>query len=223
MNIIKSLQAGILSKTYDYKGQSFFAVSLLWGFQLDSGEPVLEYKLWAAIAEMLGKNEMFDAAMPKPHGEALVHGSFFAPEGKPVLSGTVSFSLDTIHKELSVFGDRFWTRTLGTAVSVRGPEPFTEMPVGYANAFGGDGYKINPVGKGFGEIQNENGRLFPLPNIEYPDQLILSPRDRPAPASLSRVDMMWKQRFSKAGTYDKKYIDERMPGLPDDIDWSFFN
>lgn len=204
-------------------GQSFFAVSLLWGFQLDSGEPVLEYKLWAAIAEMLGKNEMFDAAMPKPHGEALVHGSFFAPEGKPVLSGTVSFSFDTIQKELSVFGARFWTKSMGMALSVQGPEPFTEMPIDYANAFGGDGYKTNPVGKGFGDTEDQNGRVSPLPNIEYPDQLIHSPKDRPEPASFSRVDMMWKQRFSKSGTYDKKYIRERMPGLPDDIDWSFFN
>ncbi len=223
MNIIKSLHSGILSKTYDFMGQSFFAVSLLWGFQLDSGEPVLEYKLWAAIADMLGKNEMFDAAMPKPHGEALVHGSFFAPEGKPVLSGTVSFSFDTIQKELSVFGDRSWTKSMGMALSVQGPEPFTEMPIDYANAFGGDGYKNNPVGKGFGDIEDPNGRVSPLPNIEYPDQLIHSPKDRPEPASFSRVDMMWKQRFSKSGTYDKKYIRERMPGLPDDIDWSFFN
>ncbi len=219
MNIIKSMQAGILHRSYEYQGKCFFTASLLWGFQMDSGEPVMEYKLWAAISEKLGKNEMFDAAMPKTCGEVLAFGSFFSPGAKPVLRGSVSISIAAVHKELSVFGNRYWKKTPG----IKGPEPFTEMPVSYTNAFGGEGYDKNPAGKGFAPVETEEGKFHPLPNIEYPNQMIVYPGDRPEPAAFSRLDIMCLQRFAKAGTYNKKYIRERMPGLPDDIDWEYFN
>jgi uncharacterized protein YjbI with pentapeptide repeats len=35
--------------------------------------------------------------------------------------------------------------------------------------------------------------------------------------------MTWSQRYTKCGTYNKKWYRERFPGLADDIDWSFFN
>jgi len=213
----------MLSRTYSFQGKSFFPVSLLWGFRLDSGEPVPEYKLWTTIADALGKSEIFDAGMPKVKGEVLVHGSFFAPDGKKVRHGNVSLLMGSVYKVLFVNGDRQWRKTLGFAPHMEGPELFSEMPVAYKNAFGGEGYDKNPSGKGFVLVETENGKIHPFPNIEYPNQLIDYPGDRSEPASFSRLDMMWKQRFSKAGTYDKKYIKERMPDLPDDIDWTYFN
>ena len=223
MNILKSLHAGLLHRTFVYGGKPIFAASLLWGFKMDSGEPVLEQKLWTTIGEMLGKNEMFDAGMPKTNGEVLVSGSFFSPHGKPVQGGKISLTIGPIHKELAVFGDRRWVRKFGTILMIEGPEPFTEMPVAYANAFGGEGFAKNPTGKGFAPVQTGDGHIHALPNIEYPDRLIGSPDDRPDPAGFSRQDITWSRRLAKAGTYDEKYIQERMPGLPDDIDWTFFN
>jgi hypothetical protein len=43
------------------------------------------------------------------------------------------------------------------------------------------------------------------------------------PASFGRVDMMWPQRLSLAGTYDQAYLDIEMPGFANDIDWLYFN
>ncbi|MFC1852414.1 DUF2169 domain-containing protein [candidate division CSSED10-310 bacterium] len=223
MNIVKAFYPGVLHTTYSYIGKHFFAVSSLWGFKLDSGEAVLEQKLWTAIADMLGKNEMFDAGMPKVNGEVLVHGSFCSPTGKAVPGGKVSVSIGSVHKELAVFGDRTWLKGLGFAFDIKGPAPMTEMPISYANAFGGEGFKKNPIGKGFSSLKTETGTIHPLPNVEYADRLIGSQGDRPEPASYGRLDIMWQQRLSKAGTYDEKYIRERMPGLPDDIDWNYFN
>ncbi|MEW5725557.1 MAG: DUF2169 domain-containing protein, partial [Thermodesulfobacteriota bacterium] len=223
MNIAKALHPGLLYKTFSYGGKSLFTVSLLWGFRLDSGEPVLEQKLWTSIAAMMGKNEMFDAGMPKANAEVLAHGSFFSSTGRPVGGGKVCISIGPLRKELAVFGDRRWAKALGMVHNIIGPAPITQMPVTYAHAFGGQGFDKNPIGQGYAPVETEEGPIHPLPNIEYPDRLIGSPDDRPEPAGLGRVDLMWKQRLSKAGTYDEKYIQERLPGLPDDIDWTYFN
>jgi uncharacterized protein YjbI with pentapeptide repeats len=65
--------------------------------------------------------------------------------------------------------------------------------------------------------------LTPVPNIEYPADLIGSPGDRPSPASLNRIDLMCEQRMSHAGTYDQNYLETRMPGFPDDLNYDYFN
>ena len=35
--------------------------------------------------------------------------------------------------------------------------------------------------------------------------------------------MMWPQRSSKLGTYDRKWQNERWPFFPEDMDWTYFN
>ncbi|MEE4356657.1 MAG: DUF2169 domain-containing protein, partial [Desulfococcaceae bacterium] len=219
----KSLHSGLLYKTFSYMGKDYFSVSTIWGFELADGSPVLEQDIWSVIGEMLGKNEMFDGGMPKSNAEVLVYGNFYFPDGQTGTSGNVSLSIASVKKELTVFGNRFWIKKMGAEFGTTAPEPFSELPLTYNYAFGGEGYNPNPAGKGYKSIETEDGELHPLPNIEYPDHLIFSAKDRPQPAAFSRIDMMWEQRFAKSGTYDKKYIEERMPGLPDDIDWSYFN
>lgn len=223
MNIVKSLHASLLHSTHTYMGRHYFTVSVLWGFRLDSGEPVLEQDLWTAIGNMIGRNELFDAGRPKLNAEFLVHGSFFSPNGEPVKGGRVAVSLGDIHKELAVFGDRQWVKGLGATITIKGPVPMTTMPVSFANAFGGPEDKRNPAGKGMTPVKTEDGTIHPLPNIEYPDKLIGSPGDRPSPAGFGRVDVMWEPRSSRSGTYDETYIQTRIPGFPDDLDFTFFN
>ncbi|WP_321493351.1 DUF2169 domain-containing protein [uncultured Desulfobacter sp.] len=218
MNIIKSLHAGVLYKTFDHRNKSYFTVSLLWGFSLDSGTPVLEQKLW----ELLGKNcrdgAVIDMGMPKARAEYIVYGSFFAENQKPVQAGKVKVTLGPLSKEIYVFGDRQWNR-----LGISDPVPMIEVPLVYANAFGGDGYEKNPMGKGYCRITSQDETSIPLPNLEYPGQIIGSVKDRPEPAGLGPVDISWQPRAGKSGTYDATYVKERIPGLPDDIDWTFFN
>ena len=223
MNIVKSLHASLLHKSFSYQEKHYFTVSVLWGFNLQTGEPVLEQELWQTIGDMLGKNELFDAGMPKPNAELLVHGSCFTANGESVNANRVSVSLGQISKELMVFGDRHWIKGLGVGWGVSDPKPFTEMLISYANAFGGEDYEPNPVGKGVDEIDLDGEQVIPVPNIEYADQLIGSPKDRPRPASLNRTDLLCEQRMSNAGTYDQKYIETRMPGFPDDLNYDYFN
>lgn len=201
-----------------YQRRNFFCVSVLWGFRLDSGDNVIEPHLWEAITAGLDRGEPFDQAMPKERAEWLVDGSFHAPGGTPVTGGAASVTVAGSHKEIAVSGERYWG-VLGAS----NPVPFTTMPISYRRAFGGDGFDWNSVGKGYSAVDTEDGRVHPLPNVEYPDQAVASPDDRPRPAAFGRVDVMWQPRHSYSGTYDEKYLDQSMLGLPDDIDWRFFN
>lgn len=223
MNIVKSLHASLLHRCYSHQEKHYFVVSVLWGFDLLTGEPVLEQDLWTAVGDNIGKGQLFDAGMPKANGELLVSGSCCAPTGKKINAGKVSVSLGEIAKELHVFGDRHWIKGMGVGWGVSEPEYFEEMPISYLNAFGGKDYKPNPVGKGIDEVPGDTGPVVPLPNVEYPKQIIGSPNDKPDPASLNSTDMMCEQRISYAGTYDQKYIETRMPGFPDDLDYHYFN
>ncbi len=223
MNIVKSLHASLLHKAYQYQGKSYFTVSVLWGFNLQTGEPVLEQDMWQTVGDMLGKNEMFDTGMPKQNAEMVVHGSCFVTNGKAQTTSRVSASLGSITKELVVFGYRNWIKGLGVGWGVSAPQSFTEMPVSYQYAFGGKGHPANEQGKGINEVDTDFGPSIPLPNIEYENQLISSPGDRPKPASLNRMDILCEQRLSNAGTYDQAYIENRMPGFPDDLNYDYFN
>ena len=223
MNIIKSLHASLLHKTFEFQKKHFFVISMLWGFRLSDGEPVLEQKLWESAAEAIERNRILDAGMPKSQAEFLALGSFFSPQGKPVKGGKASVQLGTLYKELAVQGNRYWMKTLGGAWGIKGPEPFSEMPLDYQHGFGGDGFEKNPSGKGFTPVFTELGEEHPLPNVEYPKQLIGSPNDRPDPAGFNRIGETWKQRAVLSGTYDERYLRKSIPGLPEDINWVYFN
>lgn len=69
----------------------------------------------------------------------------------------------------------------------------------------------------------EGNKIHELPNIEFPDKLIVGPKDRPPPAGFAPYDLTWPQRFSKVGTYDEKWVETRFPGVAADLDPRFFN
>src|SRR5262249_23801686 len=133
-------------------------------------------------------------------------------------ASSVRVQLDTIDKTLYVVGNRRFT-----TAGMTEPESFTEMPLTWRYAFGGEGFALNPLGKGFASIEEGGERTHPLPNIEHPDHLIQSPKDKPSPAGFGSYDPTWPQRFSKVGTYDEAWYKERFPGYAKDMDWSYFN
>jgi hypothetical protein len=78
-----------------------------------------------------------DFWIQKQAADVIVQGSAFAPGGRPVRHMTASAIIGKATKRVSVFGNRFleW-RSDGTPV-IPHPEPFTEIPLTYENAFGG--------------------------------------------------------------------------------------
>lgn len=225
MKIIKPLKLGLLFRIFEHQGRNFWSPAVLIFFDF-SGPPQVkpEVDLWKFVSNRLGPQEILDQGMPKGRGEILVNGSFFAPGGKPVPSGKVRIKFTSVDKTLYVFGNRYWKRSVGLGWTISDPELILEVPIDWAHAFGGPDYKLNPLGKGMvkKDIQGE-GKVVSLPNVELPSCLISSPKDRPPPAGFGPLDSMWPQRFSKAGTFDDQWFEKRFPGLPDDIDWTFFN
>ena len=225
MKVIKPLSQSLLHRTFEFDHRFHFTVSVFSFFDFDPRTGLLpENAMWPFAAQELGDGAVLDLGMPKPFGEVLVCGSFFAPGNTAVPAGRVRLSLGEIDKTLFVFGPRYWIRAAGVSLAISEPAPMTSLKIDFANAFGGPGFDRNPLGKGFAPVPSSSGERFhPLPNIEDPHNLIGSPKQRPEPACLTPLDMMWPQRRSKSGTYDQKWLEERFPGLPDDLDWSFYN
>ena len=152
-----------------------------------------------------------DFADFKLSAEVLLTGSCHAPGGQAVTECPVQLQVGQWSKSLHVFGPRRWS-----AVGRSKPEPFESMPLSYQNAFGGPGYDLNPVGKGF--------KCKELPTVEHPQKQIATKLDRPTPASLAPLHPDWPQRRNKVGTqYGKAWRKKRAPYFAEDFDWRYFS
>jgi len=220
MQVIKPLQLSLQHRTFSWEHTHRLAVTLLLGFPFDSNrEVLLEQDLWRFLSAQLGGDALLDIGMPKPQGEVIVYGSYYSPGGNSVSADEVRVEIGQVNKKLLVFGDRYWRRLLAPTE----PEPFSEMPISYEFAFGGKDYARNPLGKGLDEVDVSGEMRLPMPNIEQEDHLLTSPDQRPDPAGLGPLDLMWEQRASKLGTYDKIWQREYYPGYAPDLDWTHFN
>lgn len=163
--------------------------------------------------------------------DVLLHGHAYAPYGKYVTQLDIAMQVGNSIKKLCVSGDRFWDNS-ALGIRMTSPLPFAKMPIVYERAFGGWDRKSddpnkhaweprNPIGTGFvvEEKHLEGGRL---PNIEYPNALISSWKQRPCPAGFGPIAGNWQPRLQFAGTYDKKWEEERLPLLPVDFDERFY-
>jgi len=225
MKVIKPLKQGVLYKTYENDNRSYFVVTVFSFFPFaPAGQLLSEIDMWKFAASELGKETILDFGMPKPRGEVVLSGKFFSPNSKPVPGGKVRIKLAGIDKTLYVFGNRYWRRGPGGLFKITDPEPITIMDISYENAFGGTEFPPNPLGKGTEPVPTQNGEtLLPLPNVEDPQRLVTSPKDTPDPVGFAPLDMTWPQRLPKAGTFDEKWLNERFPGLAEDLDWSYYN
>jgi len=185
-------------------------------------------------------------------GNPLESSYVYEPETAPIKLGTdvvlighayavsetstevqVRLRVGLLDKTVRVIGDRTWVRSLGS-LSMTYPKPFEKIPLVYEQAFGGwdrshpDPNKHsfeprNPVGTGF---RSKDGRFeegMRLPNLEDPRHPISNFGDAPPPAGFGFTSPDWQPRASFAGTYDERWMRDRMPLLPKDFDRRFFN
>jgi hypothetical protein len=168
-----------------------------------------------------------DLIHSKPGTDIILHGHAYVPTGNPANQINVGFQVGSITKNLRVSGDRFWTKGI-FGMRMTSPQPFVKMPITYERAFGGWDRKSKKTKKHAWEPRNHIGTGFAveakhlegekLPNVEYPNDLISSWKQRPSPAGFGPVPGHWQPRLKFAGTYDKKWEKERLPLLPDDFD-----
>ncbi|TIH15876.1 DUF2169 domain-containing protein [Marinifilum sp. JC120] len=220
MKIFKEKQHSFFPRPLGIRDKYYLSVGVMAFFDLNDPDNLLdEQELWKTVTTQLGPKPILDQGVPKPRGEFLVSGSCFAPRGQSRPASQVQVRVGEKEKTLNIFGDRYWKNGL-----ISEAEPFVEMPVVWANGFGGPDYAKNPLGKGMGKVPMHDGsEAIPLPNIELPQQQIGSPSQKPDPAGFGPLDLMWPQRTKKNGTYDEKWKNERWPFFPDDMNYEFFN
>jgi uncharacterized protein YjbI with pentapeptide repeats len=162
-----------------------------------------------------------DMVVFKPKADLTLSGVAYPECGKAGCE--VSFSVGNWRKSLAIFNDRFWRWGSASA-----PEPFNvETPaiaLTYENAYGGNRYGFNPVGKGADKVLYQNGdNLQPLPNIEHSHAFLSSPSQTSLPAGFGPLKNGWGDKLALQGTFDDKWLKDGFPGFPHDFNWGYFN
>lgn len=164
-----------------------------------------------------------DFAIWKPRADVTLTGHAHAVGGSsPAMQVGFRFGdhRQGFDRVLYVFGERRWQKSV-ISLAPTEPLPFTTIPLVYERAFGGPRWEKNPVGTGYKAAAGPDG-VARLPNVELPRELVKAPGDAPAPACFAPIPMLWKARWSKLGTYDKRWFKSRWPYFPEDFDWTFF-
>ncbi len=201
-------------KTQTLENREILSIAAFATFNFSIEEPRLldEQILWDVAKLNLDKEEALDSGISKHRGEYLIYGS--CEVSKPVSGVVVYANVAGLSKALVVIGDRSYTR-----FGITDPKPFTSLAINYRNAFGGDGFSNNPMGKGFAR----NGEQVELPNIENPHDLITKKSDKPDPVGFTAYPQMWPQRLQYFGQITSDYLNNDWPGFPDGTNPEYFN
>jgi uncharacterized protein YjbI with pentapeptide repeats len=220
LKVFKPSKLSVLTRCFELQRRYYMGVSVLAFVPLAAPPALLpEAAMWTFAGKRLGKDGALDASIPKARGEFLIHGSAYAPGGTPTASVAVGVRVGSLIKRLHAIGDRYWISGRHSSDA----QPFTELPLTWHNAFGGPEFAHNPIGKGLAEIEVHGAKVVPLPNVERPEGMVTSTRDRPEPGGFGPLDISWPQRASLAGTYDQHWLENLFPGLARDVDWGIFN
>lgn len=153
----------------------------------------------------------------KPKADVTLKGHAYAPGGSsPAALARFRFGRGSagFERQIAVFGERSWQQTV-VKIAPTEPARFERIPIVHELAFGGPGFDRNPMGRGYGAATT-------LPCLEDPGHLITSPGDAPDPMSFGAVPMLWRERWSRLGSYGGDWLKTRWPYFPDDFDWAFF-
>jgi hypothetical protein len=108
------------------------------------------------------------------------------------------------------------------------------MPLIWERSFGGSDGSASETMRNGSEMRNLVGRGFHLndasksivgkllPNIERADHPMSNWSDKPEPIGFGPLGRGWQPRIRFAGTYDQRWMDERLPFLPQDFDNRYF-
>lgn len=222
MKVILPQQIGFMkTEIPGLSGTTRLAVTGLLGFSLVNppGDFASDQDIWAAVTGNLSSDDIFDLWMPKPGAEVLMWGSAESPQ--PVESMRVSLRCGQIRRELQVHGDRTWQPGL-MGWRAGPPKPFSSMPLQWKHTYGGTGHNECPVGAGFNAMRLlDDGKIVNLPNITPVGGPLKHPDDPGQPVCFGAVNPTWPA-FAPKGNFDKRWMAERHPQLPEGFDSSFY-
>ena len=197
---------------------------------LEAPRPADVFRGDPAASSSLGEAELGPV---KPSTDVLLRGSAVARR-KDTSVMDVLLRVGPVRKVVRVFGERRWKRSLLRKGTTE-PLPFERVPLIWEHAFGGTDVtpedpkhhgaeSRNPVGRGF----RARGTKLPwedelCPALEDPDDPTGGPGRDGEPAGFGPIGRGWMPRREYAGTYDERWVSERLPLLPDDFDDRFHN
>jgi len=158
-----------------------------------------------------------DFALYKVRADVVLTGHACAKAGAaPSVEARFAFGSEdnAFGRRLLVFGDRRWEVGPG-GPRASAPEPFTQMSLGHARAFGGAKFDRNPIGLGYPD--RARGGPTALPNLEDPERLLLGPQQSAQPACFAPIPLAWKERWASHGRNSVPFA-----GFPEELDWTLF-
>jgi hypothetical protein len=170
-----------------------------------------------------------DYAPRKPHCDVLLHGSAYAPGGRPTTRLEAGLQIGPWSKRVAVVGPRHWDCGAAT-LRATSAQPFVQQAISYDVAFGGSdlhhedpakhaAFMANPVGVGFHKhLKKEWVDGKPLPSIEEPGRSVSDTDGNYKPMAFGPVGRGWQPRSALAGTYDDAWLEDHFPFLPPDFD-----
>ncbi|MCC6556955.1 MAG: DUF2169 domain-containing protein [Polyangiaceae bacterium] len=166
-----------------------------------------------------------DLCPMKRGADVVVVGEAVSP--RPVTVMDVAVRARDLTAPLRVHGPRVYYKGV-MKVAVGAAAPFERVPLVYELAYGGATADLgliedrNPAGLGVARSASDlvGARA---PQIEHPAHPITSASDRPAPAGYGAIPAHWSPRRERAGTFDDRWREERMPLMPPDFDVRHFN
>ncbi|WP_028105121.1 DUF2169 family type VI secretion system accessory protein [Pseudoduganella violaceinigra] len=199
----------------------------------DQQLPLHMADVWCGAPALSAPRYEADFALRKQRCDILLHGSAYAPGGRPATRVPVGLRVGDRAKSFAVVGNRHWQCGFG-AVTASAPEAFLSQPIGYEAAFGGidmsdadparhTAFMPNPVGRGFHlNLGSECIDGAPLPNTEELERPVTSPQGAFMPMAFGPVGRNWDPRIRYAGTYDQRWLEEHFPFLPPDFDERYY-
>ncbi|CCG20017.1 conserved hypothetical protein [Taylorella asinigenitalis 14/45] len=218
MKIIKPQRLGLLVRPYRYDKRNYLCFTgLIYDDFSDGHKLKTEQDLWVdfnreAITDF--GVELLDFSMPKKQPEILVIGygyGKYAEEGRTA----VSIEGSNLKKILWVNGERDWINGKPSK-----SKNFDKIAISLKNAFGGEGFELNPLGLGFNTSVQEVAKV---PFIEDPSNPFDNQSKKYIPVTFAPLPIQYPGRNLLMGTYDDNWRNEYFPGLANDVDWSYFN
>jgi|GEM_PF-274620 len=219
MKVFKPAAPSLVTRVFEYRSRMWMGVSVLQMIGLGSDGPTLEPEqaLWTHWATRFESQWPLEEGMPRSGGQYLVSG-FAYPHDTDGRGCRVAVQVGAQSKQLLVYGRREWDGRRVTS-----PEPFTEMPLRWTHAYGGEGVSENPIGMGAVPVGTDGIEVHRLPHIEDPAHPIDRPGQAVRPAGFGPIDPAWAPRATCRGTYDDAWLRNDFPAIASDTDWAFFH